>query len=157
MKIIKRLLSYLLKYKFRLLIVVVCILFSSLAGVLGSLFLQTLIDDYITPLISAQGSEIAGLFGRLLKAIAVMGTIYLSGIISTFAYNLIMVYVSQDVLKIIRDEIGKVFADILSQCGVFERTENGKKQLKCTKCGHVLISVPILPTGSETSTTSDAP
>ena len=36
-------------------------------------------------------------------------------------------------------------------------TENGKKQLKCTKCGHVLISVPILPTGSETSTTSDAP
>lgn len=30
--------------------------------------------------------------------------------------------------KIIRDEIGKVFADILSQCGVFERTENGKKQ-----------------------------
>ena len=105
MKIIKRLLSYLLKYKFRLLIVVVCILFSSLAGVLGSLFLQTLIDDYITPLISAQGSEIAGLFGRLLKAIAVMGTIYLSGIISTFAYNLIMVYVSQDVLKIIRDEM----------------------------------------------------
>ena len=105
MKTIKRLLSYLLKYKFRLLIVVVCILFSSLAGVIGSLFLQTLIDDYITPLIAAQGSQIAELFNSLLRAIGVMGGIYLAGIISTFVYNLVMVYVSQGVLKTIRDEM----------------------------------------------------
>ena len=48
---IKRLLSYLGKYKLRLIFVIICILISSVAGVASSLFMQSLIDDYITPML----------------------------------------------------------------------------------------------------------
>ena len=106
MRIIKRLFSYLGKYKFRFFIVIVCILISSVAGVLGSLFLQTLIDDYITPLtLASTQSEVTQLFDELFKAICVMGAIYLSGVITTYTYNLIMVFVGQGVMKTIRDDM----------------------------------------------------
>ncbi len=103
LKIIGRIMSYLMKYKFRVVLVVVFILLSSLAGVAGSLFLQVLIDDYITPLIGA--ADPAPLFAELLKAIGMMGGIYLAGVLSTLAFNLIMVFVSQGILKTVRDEM----------------------------------------------------
>ncbi len=105
MGVIKRLFGYLFKFKFRLIVVVLCIFISTIAGVAGSMFLQTLIDDYITPLIAATGGEVERLFGELLKAIFIMGSIYLAGIISTFVYNVIMVYVSQGILKTVRDDM----------------------------------------------------
>ncbi len=98
-KTIKRVLSYLIAYKWRLLIVVLCIIFSALAGVYGSKFLQTLIDGYIKPLIEAKSTDMSG----LLKEMIVLAIVYVLGALSTFTYNRIMVVVSQSVLKDIRD------------------------------------------------------
>ncbi len=98
-KTVKRVLSYLIAYKWRLLVVVLCIIFSALAGVYGSKFLQTLVDGYITPLITAKSNDMSG----LLKEILVLAAVYVLGALSTFAYNRIMVTVSQSVLKDIRD------------------------------------------------------
>ncbi len=101
-KTVKRLLGYITKgYKKQLVLVIICIILSSIAGVAGSLFLKTLIDDYITPLLSMENPVFTG----LLKAIAIMILIYLVGIVSTYLYNRTMVMVSQGVLKTIRDEM----------------------------------------------------
>ena len=101
-KTVKRLLSYFSgKYKFTLIVVVICILLSTLAGVIGSLFLQVLIDDYIKPLLGMENP----VFTALLGAILFMGLIYLAGVISTLIYNRLMVVISQGVMKRIRDEM----------------------------------------------------
>lgn len=101
-KTIKRLLSYITKeYKFRFFLVVVCILISAVAGVMGSMFIRIVIDDYITPLLG----QSQPVFSGLLKAILSMGVVYLLGILATLFYNRIMVSISQGVLKQIRDEM----------------------------------------------------
>ena len=99
---IKRLLSYVTtKYKKQFIAVFICIILSSIANVVGSLFLQTLIDDYITPLLEIENPVYTG----LLKAIGFMSIIYVVGIVSTYLYNRIMAVISQGVLKDIRDEM----------------------------------------------------
>ena len=101
-KTIKRLLSYVTeRYKLRLLVVVLCIFLSALAGVIGSLFLRTLIDDYIAPLSQMEHPVFTG----LLHAILIMGVIYLAGVIAGWAYNILMVVIAQGVQKKIRDEM----------------------------------------------------
>ncbi len=100
--VLRRLMSYIWKpYKFRFALVMACLLISALTGVAGSLFLQTLIDDYITPLMLEANPSFAGLFQAVLK----MGCIYLAGIAATFIYNRVMVSISQGVLKTIRDDM----------------------------------------------------
>ena len=89
------------KYKKQLILVVICIVISSVANVAGSLFLRTLIDDYISPLLLVENPVYTG----LLKAIATMGSIYLVGVVATFLYGRIMATVSQGVLKEIRNEM----------------------------------------------------
>ncbi len=102
MPTVKRLLSYIFKnYKGRFFLVLVCILFSSLASVASSLFLETLIDDYITPLIGVGQPD----FTPLLKVLVVMAVIYFIGMLSTYLTNRIMVTISQGVQKKIRDEM----------------------------------------------------
>jgi len=99
---IKRLLKTMTgKYKGVLVLVFVLIIVSAGANVLGSMFVQTLIDDHIAPLLLSD----APVFTGLLKALAVMAVIYLVGVLSTFFYNRAMVDVSQGVLKKIRDEM----------------------------------------------------
>ncbi|MBU3157745.1 ABC transporter ATP-binding protein [Clostridium estertheticum] len=101
-KTMKRLFSYVTStYKIQFIIVVVCILFSALAGVGGSLFLQIVIDDYITPLLKVSNPVFSG----LLKAILVMAGIYCIGVVATFLYNRLMVTIGQGVQKKIRDEM----------------------------------------------------
>ncbi len=100
-KTAKRLLSYVFKYKGRLVVVLISILASALTGVASSLFLQTLIDDYIEPLLIEAVPNFAGLF----KAIIFMAGIYIIGIVATLLYNRLMVTVAQGVLKDIRDEM----------------------------------------------------
>ena len=101
-KVIKRLLSYMdLPNRIRLAIVLVCILVSALAGVMGSMFLETLIDDYITPLLQMENPVFTG----LLRALGTMALIYLAGVVTTFTYNWLMVNVSQGILKDIRDDL----------------------------------------------------
>ncbi|MBU3173919.1 ABC transporter ATP-binding protein [Clostridium estertheticum] len=101
-KTMKRLFSYVTStYKIHFIIVIVCILFSALAGVGGSLFLQIVIDDYITPLLKVSNPVFSG----LLKAILVMAGIYSIGVVATFLYNRLMVTIGQGVQKKIRDEM----------------------------------------------------
>lgn len=98
---IKRLLSYLKRYKVRLILVVICILISSAAGVASSLFLQTLIDDYITPLLIEAIPD----FGGLLKAIMSIAAVFAGGILASLFYARTMAIVAQSTLKDIRDEM----------------------------------------------------
>lgn len=101
-KTAKRLVSYITKgHKKQLFFVIICILISAVASVIGSLFLQTLIDDYITPLLGTANSVYAG----LLKAILTMAVVYLIGATANYLYNRKMAIVSQSVLKDIRDEM----------------------------------------------------
>ena len=102
-KTLKRILSYVGKeYKFHIIVVFVCIVLSSLAGVAGSLFLQRLIDDYITPMLLSEGIPD---YGPLISAIVSMALIYFAGVLANWSYNFIMVSVSQGVMKKIRDEL----------------------------------------------------
>lgn len=101
-KTIKRLLSYMsMPNRVRMIIVLLCILVSALAGVMGSMFLKTLIDDHIAPLIQMENPVYTG----LIKALGTMALVYLLGIGATFAYNWIMVTISQGILKDIRDDL----------------------------------------------------
>ncbi|MFL0168619.1 ABC transporter ATP-binding protein [Candidatus Clostridium helianthi] len=102
LKILKRLLAYILKeYKVLFFMVLVTIIISSLANVIGTLFLRNLIDDYITPLLNKSGAD----FGPLLKMIITMAVIYYVGVISTYIYSRIMIVISQGSLKRIRDDM----------------------------------------------------
>ena len=88
-------------YWYILLIVLVCIVVSAQASVQASLFLKTLIDDYITPLASQQHPALNG----LVRAVLQMALIYAAGIVSTWLYNFLMVSVSQGTLKKLRDQM----------------------------------------------------
>lgn len=98
----KRLLSYIiLKQKLLFCVVAVCILISSCTVVVSSLFLEILIDDYITPLLLKSNP----VFNGLLHTLIFMAFIYLAGVAATFLYNRLMVKISQNTLKRIRDDM----------------------------------------------------
>ena len=98
----KRLLKYVTgTYKIRFAIVFICILLSSVASISVSMSLTFLIDDFITPLIGQQSPDFANLY----RALAVLGCIFLMGVISTFTYTRLMVYIGQGVLKKVRDDM----------------------------------------------------
>ena len=98
---IKRLLSYMAAYKFHLIFVVICIVISAAAGAASALFLQTLIDKYIIPLLGQDNPVFTG----LLQAILLMGLIYTIGVLATLFYNRVMVVIEQGTLKNIRDRM----------------------------------------------------
>jgi ATP-binding cassette subfamily B protein len=101
-KLFKRLFAYLFKnYGIHLIIVAICIVVSVLANVQGTMFTKTLIDDYITPLLMSDTPD----FTPLLHAILRVACFYLIGAFSTFAYNRIMVNVTQGTLKNLRDDL----------------------------------------------------
>ena len=101
-KVIKRVFSYLsTKHKILMLIVVLCIFLSSIANVYSSLFIGSLIDDYISPMLKSGSTDFTPFINMLIK----MACIFLVGIISTFTYNRIMVVISQGVLKTVRDDM----------------------------------------------------
>lgn len=100
-KTVKRLLLYMSEYKPTLLLITVCILLSSLASAASALFIQILIDNYITPLLSTSTPEFYG----LAKALCTIGAVYLVGVLSTLVYNRKMVTVAQGTLKKIRDDM----------------------------------------------------
>ncbi len=99
--VIKRLLSYMKGYSFRFVIVLICIVISAAAGALSSMFIQILIDNYITPMLGVSDPDFSGLF----KMICVMGAAFLVGALAGLAYNRIMVTISQGIQKKIRDEL----------------------------------------------------
>lgn len=98
---LKRLLGYLSVYKTRVILVVICILLSAIANVMSSLFIQRLIDDYISPLLL----EANPVFDALFRAIVQMACIYVIGILASLIYNRTMAVISQGILKKIRDDM----------------------------------------------------
>ena len=100
-KTIKRLLTYLSKYKIALAVVFLCIAISSLVSIANTYFVSMLIDDYIAPNIGKWG-EVAK---KLLLAVSIMAIFYVSSIVATYAYNRIMVHISTRTLNKIRDDM----------------------------------------------------
>lgn len=97
-----RLIKYALSdYKLQFIIVLISIIISAAASVIGIQFIQTLIDEYITPLIGNQNPN----YAPLLQAILMMGLIYLIGIIGTFVYNRLMINITHGTLRKIRKEM----------------------------------------------------
>ena len=101
-KTVKRLLKYATGiYKFQFVVVIISIIVSSIANVMGIQFLQKLIDDYITPLMGKQNPDLSNLF----MAVVGMGVMYLVGITATYIYNRLMINISQGVLRQVREDM----------------------------------------------------
>lgn len=101
MGVLKRLFSYMKPYRVQLVIVAVSIIISSIASVASSLFIKTLIDDHILPLIGIENPDLSG----LLSAIIGMCVLFVIGAVCTLLYNRMMATVSQGVLKSVRDDM----------------------------------------------------
>lgn len=103
MKVLGRLIGYVLKnYRFACIFVLLFIIISSLASVTSSLFLKSLIDDYITPILVSEG---AADFTPLFIALCKMAAIYGVGVLSTYLYARILINVAQGTMKRIRDDL----------------------------------------------------
>lgn len=101
-RLLLRVLGYMLKnYKGAFLVVVLCILGSSLATLRGTLFMQQLIDEYIVPLLQSGSTDFSPLAGALWSLAATYGV----GILCAYAYNRIMVNISQGTMKKLRIEL----------------------------------------------------
>ncbi len=100
-KTLKRLLTYMKPYRSTMIVVTICILLSAVAGAVSSMFLQTLIDSYIVPLLGMDEPVFTG----LIRTLIVLAVIYLIGTLSTLFYNRLMVTIAQGTLKTIRDEM----------------------------------------------------
>ena len=101
-KLLKRILGEVFKhYAPHCLVVLICIFLSAFANVRASLFLQALIDDYITPMVQQQSTD----FGPLVGALVKIGCIYLVGILASWANARIMVNVTQGTMRNIRIEL----------------------------------------------------
>lgn len=99
-KLFKRLMGFVFKkYGIQCILVVICIIISVLSNIQGTMFMQTLIDDYITPLLSQKTPD----FGPLLGSILRVACFYACGILSTYIYSKILIYVSQGTIKEMRD------------------------------------------------------
>lgn len=102
LKTAKRLLGYVTStYKIQFIMVLVCILISSIASISVSLSLKFLLDDYIIPLIGNKNPD----FSELYTALGVLATIFALGVLATFFYTRLMVVIGQGVLKRVRDEM----------------------------------------------------
>ena len=94
-KTLGRLFSYLMKYKFSLLFVLIFMIISAFALVSGSYFLKPIINDYIIP----------GDFIGLAKMLSILVVIYIAGALSSYGYGRIMIHVAQRTVKDIRNDL----------------------------------------------------
>ena len=101
-KLINRVIRYMLHYyKYPFLLVIVCILITAITTVVGATFPQTLVDDYITPMLQNGTDDFSGLASDLIRLVCIMGV----GVITAFSYNRIMVNVSQGTMRHLRDDL----------------------------------------------------
>lgn len=108
-KLFARLMGFIFKkYLPACIIVVICIFVSVLANVQGTMFTKNLIDDYIVPLLKTGSPD----YGPLLAAMGRVVVFYGIGVISTFAYSKIMIYVSQGTIKNLRVELFSHMQDL---------------------------------------------
>lgn len=107
------------QYKFHLIIVLTCIVLNAFCNVQGTLFMQTLIDDYITPMIGQVTPDFSG----LLKALTRVAGFYALGIICAYSFNRIMVNVTQGFLRNIRIQLFEHMESLPIR--YFDRTPHG--------------------------------
>lgn len=108
-KLFARLMGFIFKkYLPACIIVVICIFVSVLANVQGTMFTKNLIDDYIVPLLKTGRPD----YGPLLAAMGRVAVFYGIGVITTFAYSKIMIYVSQGTIKNLRIELFSHMQDL---------------------------------------------
>ena len=101
-RLINRVIRYMLHYyKYPFILVIVCILITAIATVVGATFPQTLVDDYITPMLQNGTDDFSGLASDLIRLACIMGV----GVITAFSYNRIMVNVSQGTMRHLRDDL----------------------------------------------------
>ena len=98
---IKRIFSYIFQYKLRVIAIVVCILIGAAAQAGSALFLQSLIDTYILPMVGESNPD----WAPLLRAISLMGCLYVAGIVTSWAWQWLIITVEQGTLKKIRDDM----------------------------------------------------
>ncbi len=100
--VLKRVIRYMLHhYKYLFTLVILCIVVSAVTTVIGATFPQTLVDDYITPMLANGSRDFSGLAQDLVQLACVMGI----GVIAAFSYNRIMVNVSQGTMRHLRDDL----------------------------------------------------
>ena len=100
--VLRRVIGYMLHYyKWAFILVIACILLSAVATVLAATFPQTLVDDYIMPMIQNGSTDFSGLAHAILQLIAVMAV----GVVVSFAYTRIMVNISQGTMRRLRDSL----------------------------------------------------
>ncbi len=101
-KVLGRLGGYIMKYyKYHIIIVVICIFLSVICNAQGTMFMQTLIDGYITPLLGSENPDFSGLAG----AIGRVAGFYALGVFASWLYNRLMVNVTQGTLRNLRNEL----------------------------------------------------
>ena len=101
-KLFARLMGYVFKrYGILYILVIIGILLSVLCNTQGTMFMQTLIDDYITPMVQNHSND----YSSLLGAIGRVASFYALGVIATFAYNKLLIYISQGSIKHLRDDL----------------------------------------------------
>ncbi len=101
MKTVKRIFGYIFHYRWRVIAIVVCILVGSAAQAGSALFLQSLIDSYILPLVGESSPD----WGPLIRALTVMAMLYAVGTLGTWLWSWLIVKVEQGTLKTIRDQM----------------------------------------------------
>ena len=100
--VLKRVLGYMLHYyKYLFILVIGCILVSAVCTVVGATFPQTLVDDYIVPMLESGSQDFSGLARDIKQLCCIMGV----GVIAAFSYNRIMVNVGQGTLRHLRDDL----------------------------------------------------
>lgn len=101
-KLLRRVIRYMLHYyKVPFIIVIACILITAIATVVGATFPQTLVDDYIMPMLQNGSSDFSGLASDLIRLVCIMAV----GVVTAFSYNRIMVNVSQGTMLHLRDDL----------------------------------------------------
>lgn len=103
--VIKRLFSYLKPFRKQLIVVALCIIVSAVASVSSSLFIKTLIDDNIMPIVEATAGGAIADFSGLIRTLILMGSLFLLGAVCALVQARVMATVSQGVLKKVRDEM----------------------------------------------------
>lgn len=100
--LISRVIRYMLHfYKFQFLLVILCIIITAIATVVGATFPQRLVDDYILPMMASGSTDFSALASDLVRLACVMAI----GVVSAFAYNRIMVNVSQGTMRNLRNDL----------------------------------------------------
>ena len=108
-RLLGRLLGFVFsRYGFLYVIVLICIVLSVLCNLQGTNFMQTLIDGYITPMLKSPTPD----YTPLLGAISKVAGFYALGVVATFVYNKILIYISQGTIQAMRNEVFSHMQDL---------------------------------------------